>query len=183
MKQTHTNEVGFTLIELIIVIVILGIISISAAPRFINISSDANAQTIQALKAAMVDTNRLVYAKALIQGLTNEESANVVLSNGTNISIKYGYLSYERAALTGAENFMQAINFDICHHKASSSECADSDWLFDIDDDGIKFYNKSIGQDPTQNRGNGVEPLCYLKYSMSSAANTQPTYLTRTSEC
>jgi MSHA pilin protein MshA len=32
---------GFTLIELVVVIVILGVLSVIAAPRFINLSSDA----------------------------------------------------------------------------------------------------------------------------------------------
>ncbi|HFF2926922.1 TPA: type II secretion system protein, partial [Vibrio cholerae] len=37
---------GFTLIELIIAIVILGVIAVIAAPRFINISKDAKANTM-----------------------------------------------------------------------------------------------------------------------------------------
>jgi len=45
IRISNYSQAGFTLIELIIVIVILGIIAVTAAPRFINISSDAQSAT------------------------------------------------------------------------------------------------------------------------------------------
>jgi len=47
------NQKGFTLIELIIVIVVLGILAVTAAPQFINFSSDARTSTVKGLKGAM----------------------------------------------------------------------------------------------------------------------------------
>jgi MSHA pilin protein MshA len=47
---TSISNKGFTLIELIIVIVILGIMAVTAAPRFIDISSDANIAKLKALE-------------------------------------------------------------------------------------------------------------------------------------
>ena len=39
------NQKGFTLIELIIVIVVLGILAVTAAPQFFNFSGDARSRS------------------------------------------------------------------------------------------------------------------------------------------
>lgn len=44
---------GFTLIELIIVIVILGVLATVAAPRFIDVGTDARVAKIDSLKGTM----------------------------------------------------------------------------------------------------------------------------------
>ena len=41
MKSHHTKNSGFTLIELVIVIIVLGILAATAVPKFINLRADA----------------------------------------------------------------------------------------------------------------------------------------------
>lgn len=68
MKATK----GFTLVELIIVIVILGIMAIAAFPQFINFSSDAERSRIQSLAGALESSTEIVYAKANVKNLHQE---------------------------------------------------------------------------------------------------------------
>jgi len=64
---------GFTLIELIIVILILGILSVTAAPRFLNLQDDARNATLSGMAGAIRSGLDLGYAKLAINGLENSE--------------------------------------------------------------------------------------------------------------
>ncbi|WP_025257521.1 type II secretion system protein [Alteromonas sp. ALT199] len=78
---------GFTLIELIIVIVLLGILAVTAAPKLLNIQKDAQAGALQGLKSALVASSDIVYAKSLLEGV--DGSADSTLTSG--IRVRYGY--------------------------------------------------------------------------------------------
>ena len=78
---------GFTLIELIIVIVVIGILAVTAAPKLLNIQKDAQAGVLKGLKSALVASSDIVYAKSLLEGV--EGRADTTLSSG--IRVRYGY--------------------------------------------------------------------------------------------
>ena len=84
------KQQGFTLIELIIVIVILGILSVTAAPRFIDFQGDARKATLQGVKAALDGGARLIFAKSAVAGEQRSASENLVI-NGSTIYTVYGY--------------------------------------------------------------------------------------------
>ena len=81
------RQSGFTLIELVVVIVTLGILAVTAAPRFLDISSDAKKSTLKGLKGAVNSAFTLVHSKAVLEG--KEGELDTTLSNG--IDIRYGY--------------------------------------------------------------------------------------------
>ena len=83
----YNSSKGFTLIELIIVIVVLGILATTAAPKFLNLQKDAQAGSLEGLKAALLGASEIVYAKALIEG--TQGSADTTLTSG--IRVRYGY--------------------------------------------------------------------------------------------
>lgn len=90
------NQKGFTLIELIIVIVILGILAVTAAPKFFNLSSDARAATVKALAGEIKGAANIVYASAAVRGLDaynvdNTDAQNPVYKEVNGVKIIYGY--------------------------------------------------------------------------------------------
>ena len=87
-----SRQQGFTLIELVIVIIILGIMAVVALPKFIDIQSDAKTASLKTIKASMQDAVSFTYSKSAIKGnhkLTAGGSVYVEI-NGTPVSIKYG---------------------------------------------------------------------------------------------
>lgn len=68
MKTINKTQQGFTLVELIIVIVILGILAVTAAPRFLNFQGDAQVSVLEGIQGTLNTTISFVNSKAIIGG-------------------------------------------------------------------------------------------------------------------
>ncbi len=88
------RQAGFTLIELVMVIVILGILAAFALPRFADLGGEARKAALQGAYGAIQSASSIAHADYLVQG-TNP--ATITLE-GVDITIANGY----PAALAGA---------------------------------------------------------------------------------
>lgn len=101
-KLIMKKNAGFTLIELVIVIIVLGILAATAVPKFINLQDDAKESALKGAEAAIHSAANIVYSKAAIDGKENKATETITV-DGDDIAIVNGY----PAASTGG--IMNAI--------------------------------------------------------------------------
>ena len=152
------NNRGFTLIELVVVIVILGVLAVTALPKFINLSADAKIKVIGQIKVSVKSANDLMFLKSKVpsystQPVTNRPDLIDVDLNGDgtfDLRLKWSHLD----------------NTDIEKRIHISDD-------FVIEYEGIDYTY--IGYD-NNNNGLTKDDNCYFKYTQAQSATVAPEY-------
>ena len=169
---------GFTLIELVVVIIILGILAVTAAPKFINLQSDARKSTLEGMKGAIQGANSLVFSKAAISGEEKKGSADASTTGSVNIGAddpaltNYGYL---QSTVTELSNAMDL--------SISDDETVNADWYIAEGADGAKAAQ--LYQSGSARFGNTTTTTnrCYVTYTPAASTTAAPTYVITDDDC
>lgn len=85
--MSKSRQSGFTLIELVVVIVILGILAAFAVPKMMGLEGQARASTVNSMSGSLRSAATMAYGVWVASGV----GGNSVTINGTPIALAFGY--------------------------------------------------------------------------------------------
>lgn len=169
--HTQAKPNGFTLIELVVVIIILGVLAVVAAPKFISLKSDAYASSMQGVAAAISSGKTMVYSACVISTSCDETAdagtgnglGNSITVQGQSITLAYGYPRHTSAGIVRMINITD--NNDGGEFNITT---------YDINDrPGLRIRPDA---DYDANK-------CEIRYSQPSAAGEQPLVVVDIDDC
>ena len=106
-NQHKASQSGFTIIELVVVILLLGILAATALPRFIDVTDEAHNAVVDALEGGLGTAAALYHAEFIAQGARNATISGYP-SVAASITTGYPDLTSNATCTNAFDNMLQS---------------------------------------------------------------------------
>jgi MSHA pilin protein MshA len=103
--QKLKSKKGFTLIELVLIIVILGILAAAAVPRYLDLASNAETATVEAFTGTLRSAATITYANVALGNVAGSTTGDVNITSVNGNLEDTGGL-----AISGTNYFTNTVN-------------------------------------------------------------------------
>ncbi|TEW54989.1 type II secretion system protein [Psychromonas sp. RZ22] len=165
---------GFTLIELVLVIVILAIMAVVALPKFINIQDDAKLSSMKAMRAALLSAADLAHMQIQINpNNISDDKKSFTLKDGQSILIRGEYAD---GRWIGA--FDKLVHMDQVTY-SNSDDCNDKPTNWCVRERSTQWFSNRGYTSSSEGRGfviypkgTNIEDQCIVYYFTPNKATS-----------